>query len=778
MALKILSIMAAFAAIVLTPINMRYLGPLDFSQPSNGIDSDSIALANLMRQNRVHLVNGATPWPFGYGSEIGLTQELRFNGGLAEHDKSVLAARVTAGLGLDDADVYDEPEDGDKGKKHKKQKETKFLWAYLIFTYFFSGLTLYTIDKETFKVLDIRQTYLARQLTITDRTFRLSGFSENEKSEEKIQKLVHKLGIGKVEKVTLCRHWKALDEDVSNRHECLMKLERAWAEYHENLEKQSRGREGGRSRRSQDSGASGERNGRPNSQDAGEEDGLLESGSDGFEEKARPKVRIWYGFLRLRYRKRDAIDYYEEQLRQFDARIRKRRTFQELQKTKPADIAFVTMDSIAACQMAIQTLIDPRPGHLLTKAAPSPRDVVWRNTYADRRVRRAKRWAINILVFALSVVWLIIVAFLASLLSICTIKKAFPGVANYLQNHEWIRILVQSGIPTVAVSLLNVSVPFLYDYLSHHQGNISRGQVELSFITKNFFFNFFNIFLVSAISGSTAQLLPVLWDALDSTSKLPKIIAQSIMNLADLYISFVVLQGVGLLPFRLLEPGGITQYVRAHYMARTPREKLEAQKPPVFSYGYYLPTAILIFILCLVYSILKKGVFILLAGVVYFFIGYYTYKYQLLYAMDDPGHSTGAVWSMICYRIFLGLFFFQITMTGFLGLQKAFWPALLVLPLMFATVWYGYWYFRRRYDPLTRYISLRSIKDAISPQSSDEDEDEDDEEVEEDDERETSRSWTISRASRSSRGLHRKGSTVDEERERGMKFENPSIHPQ
>jgi hypothetical protein len=717
--------------------------------------------------------------PFGSGSDLDLPQISHFGGAVAEHDQSVLEASVAAGLDFGHVDMYDDEDDednedneddGDKGKKNKKHKETGFLWAYLIFTYFFSGLTMYIIDKETFKVLDLRQTYLAGQSTITDRTFRLSGLSETEKSEEEIEKLIHNLGIGQVKKVTLCRHWKELDTLMTERDICLRKLERAWVEYHTNLEKQSRARESS-SRGSQESERSGERNGQQNSRNTREEDRLLESGSEISDEKARPKVRVWYGFLRLRYRKIDAIDYYEENLGQIDDKIHKIRGDKE--NIPPADTAFVTMDSIAACQMGIQALIDPRPGILLTKAAPSPPNVVWRNTYANRRVRRAKRWAINILVFALSVVWLIIVAFLASLLSLCTIKKTLPEVGKYLENHEWIRLLVQSGLPTIAVSLLNVSVPFLYDYLSHHQGNISRGQVELSFITKNFFFNFFNIFLVSAISGSITMFLPVLWGVLGNTSELPRTIAESIMKVADFYISFIILQGVGLLPFRLLEPGCITKYVLARFTAKTPREKAEARKPPVFSYGYYLPTAILIFILCQVYSILQKGVFVLLAGVVYFFVGYYTYKYQLLYAMDDPQHSTGEAWPMICYRIFIGLFFFQLTMTGILVLQKVFWLAVFVVPLMFSTFWYGYWYFGRRYNPLAKYISLRSIQDAAGGHDDSEDEEE---EEDEDDARETTRTWSISRDSWGSRGLHRKGSTVDEERERGMRFENPSLN--
>ena len=64
--------------------------------------------------------------------------------------------------------------------------------------------------------------------------------------------------------------------------------------------------------------------------------------------------------------------------------------------------------------------------------------------------------------------------------------------------------------------------------------------------------------------------------------------------------------------------------------SKTPRDYAELVQPPVFKYGFYLPSAILVFILCLVYSILPAGYMILFFGVIYFVFGYYTYKCMYL----------------------------------------------------------------------------------------------------------------------------------------------------
>jgi hypothetical protein len=120
--------------------------------------------------------------------------------------------------------------------------------------------------------------------------------------------------------------------------------------------------------------------------------------------------------------------------------------------------------------------------------------------------------------------------------------------------------------------------------------------------------------------------------------------------------------------------------------SKTPRDYAELVQPPVFKYGFYLPSAILIFILCMVYSILPAGYLVLFFGIIYFVVGFYTYKYQLLYAMDHPQHATGGAWSMICYRIMLGMGVFQVVMAGLIALEKAFYPAALVLPLLPFTI--------------------------------------------------------------------------------------------
>ncbi|KAK4239417.1 hypothetical protein C8A03DRAFT_42961 [Achaetomium macrosporum] len=707
MSMRLFGVMFLFAAVVLEPINR-------------------------------HFVGGQTP---GTSS----TRSLLFPQ-YATYRSYGLATRLG-----DSDDPEDDPD-------NSFNRNMGYLWSYLIFTYVFTGLTLYFMDKETSKVIRVRQDYLGTQSTITDRTFRLSGIPKGLRTEEAIKDLVEKLEIGKVESVTLCRNWEELDRLMEQRQTVLAKLEEAWSVYlaHRPL-KAARGQQD----RDRDSG-----NGIGNDlgavsdgrdEEAGEGDRLLRGpGARQSFQRQRPQTRFWYGFLRLQSRKTDAIGYYTEKLRQLDDKILAARKKQY----EPADLAFVTMESIAACQMAIQALIDPHPGRLLTKPAPAPSDVVWKNTYASRLSRRIRSWTVTLFVVVLSVVWLVPVAFLAWVLSICTIETFLPSFADWLREHEIARTLVQTGLPTLVVSLLNIAVPYLYDYLSYHQGMLSQGDIALSVISKNFFFTFFNIFLIFTVFGAVSSIFDVLRKSLHDTTYIAYTLAQKIEELSVFYTNFIMLQGLGLFPFRLLEFGSVAQYPILRLGAKTPRDFAQMVRPPMFYYGFYLPTALLVFILCLVYSALPGGFLVLALGLAYFSLGYFTYKYQLLYAMDQPQHATGGAWRMICYRIMLGLVVFHITMSGYLALRKAFTVALLVGPLFVATLWYG-WGFRRRVEPLTRFISLRSIKQTGEGGES---------------------SSAIMDGDLDGAGdgaeqreVLRRGSTVDEDREKGLRFVNPSL---
>jgi calcium permeable stress-gated cation channel len=579
-----------------------------------------------------------------------------------------------------------------------------FPWMYVTFVYFFSGLAIYLLVKETRKIIHVRQGYLGSQSTITDRTLRLSGIPPEVRSEEKIKQFIEDLQIGRVGSVMLCRNWKKLDNLMIERLACLRRLEEAWTAHL------------GHRRTERSSGplpmVQPPPNGLAANGDDDEQAGLLSGSTIEHAQLAsykrdRPQVKIRYGPFKLQSRSIDAIDYYEEKLRKLDDTIQEAR-----KKDFPATpLAFVTMESTAACQMAVQASLDPTPGQFLANLAPPPADVVWENTYLSRYSRMFRSWSVMLIVGVLTIFWIFIIVPFAGLLELETIKTYLPGLAKVLKQHEVLKVLVSTSLPTLVLSLLSIIVPYLYDWLSNMQGMTSQGDVELSLISKNFLFTFFNLFIVFTVFGTAATISKFkdnLRDFLKDTSTLAFTIADSLEGLTRFYVDLIILQGIGLFPFRLLEFGTVAMYPVWLIGAKTPRDYAELVKPPVFNYGYFVPQTILVFIICIVYSVLDGSWQVLLSGLLFFLIGNFVYKYQLLYAMDHRQHSTGRAWPMICNRVFVGLVVFQIAMTGWLALRKAFICALVIAPLLVGTIWFNI-YFQRTFEPLMKFIALRSI---------------------------------------------------------------------
>lgn len=129
--------------------------------------------------------------------------------------------------------------------------------------------------------------------------------------------------------------------------------------------------------------------------------------------------------------------------------------------------------------------------------------------------------------------------------------------------------------------------------LSTYQAFISIAELELSVISKNFFFTFFNLFIAFTILG-TALTFEKLWDelkgSLSDTTRVAYALASSLNGLAAFYVNLIILQGIGMFPFRLLEFGTVALYPITKLIAKSPRQYAELNRPPVFSYGFFLPS--------------------------------------------------------------------------------------------------------------------------------------------------------------------------------------------
>ena len=647
-------------------------------------------------------------------------------------------------------------------KDHRKFEP--FLWMYTVFTYVFTFVVLYFLFRQLAKIIDMRQRYLGQQNSITDRTIKLSGIPPYLREEEALKRHINSLGVGQVDSVIVVKEWNMLKRLFRMRRRVLRELEKLWMKYFARLgmdnvvdmstsrlrssvgdsfhmgeragreqeesdderERQDRSENVFRESDAQNFFASpldaysdepnwGDQVSPPRSTSAS----IIDEISERFEPyressslpplmddvSLRPQIRKgWFGFCGPQV---DAINFYNEKLETIDAEIRKQR----LREFPPSSTAFITMHSVAQAQMLAQAVLDPKVNHLITSLAPAPHDIIWKNLCLTRKERNLRIFMVMVFIGLVSVLLVFPVIFLTNFLNIKTISKVSPRLGAFLKDHKWAENLITGILPPYVFTIFNIVMPYFYIWITKRQGYTSHGDEELSSVSKNFFYIFVNLFLVFTLFGTAS---------LSDTTQLAYQLAKSLKELSLFYVDLIILQGIGIFPYKLLLLGNLLKYsIGNWFWCKTPRDYLGLYKPPVFNFGLQLPQPILILIITITYSVISTK--ILTAGLLYFLIGYFVFKYQLLYACVHPPHNTGKVWPLVVRRVTLGLVIFHITMFGTLASEKAYACALAVIPLPLLTV-FVLWYFHEHYIPLSTFIALRSIDNNELPFTTDDEE--------------------------------------------------------
>lgn len=583
---------------------------------------------------------------------------------------------------------------------------TSYLAVTTVFTYVFTGIIFWCLFSETNHIIKTRQKFLGSQRTLTDRTIYLQDIPEHLRNELNLKAHIEELSVGKVEKISFVHDYSPLTNLLKIRDKILQKLEVLYARAYGldinlfkvtsdhyvrlNVELINQIPD------DQDILYTPMTNTLPN-------DFFSDNQFHVFPILPRDNPKR-FGKLAMFGPKVDLIDHYTRELIKIDDEIKDckaRETF------KISSHAFVTMDSVTDAQMAAQAVFSPKVFELTSILAPAPLDVIWENLLLNKNTILIRRNIIEGIIVAFSILLIIPIRYITSLLNVNSIRKMWKDFGDYLMKNATARAIVTGLLPTYLFTIINVALPYVISFLSNLQGQKSRGDVELSVIKKNFLYIFFNLFLVFTLFGTLSSYKALLTD----TTKIAPLLATSVKSLSLFYIDLILLQGLTMFPFKLLQIGDLVMLfwnTVVQYKNRTPRMFNNwIFRPSVFDLGLILPQHLMIFVITLIYSPISTK--ILISGLVYFILGFYTYKYQLVYSFVHPFHSTGKAWPIIFKRVCLGVFVLHIQMFGSLALEQSFVLAGFILPLFPVTLM-ALVFFDRNYKPLLHYIALDSIK--------------------------------------------------------------------
>ncbi|KAJ7471304.1 hypothetical protein B0H11DRAFT_2041193 [Mycena galericulata] len=562
-----------------------------------------------------------------------------------------------------------------------------YLSLYLVFTYLFTLLALYFIYKNYRRFIRSRQLFSLELVhSIPARTVMVTNLPRNLQGERPLAEYFENLGLS-VESVTVCREVGSLKHLIDKRTKALLALEAAWVSYVGNPSTVEE----------YDPEASGVMPLVDVESGGGQPQRLV------VPHRARPTLRP-----SLFAPKVDSLEYLEAQFKDIDERVRKRR----MAKFKATATAFVTFEKMSSAQVAIQVVHAPVPLQCKSYPAPEPRDIVWSNMTPSQMNIQTRDVFVLGMISLLFFTWLFPITALASLLSYNEIKKTMPWLGRLIDSNDKVRAIVQNSLPSVAMITLNAMLPFILEGLTYQQGYRARSWIEYSLLKKYFLFLLVNVVFIFLLASTYLQLV---YELANFPAKIPEKLARALQagRARNFFLSYVILQGLGIMPLQLLNLGvTIPRFFRL-FVTRTPRDFAELNAPPMINYGIVYPQAILMFVITMLYSVTQP--LILIFGAIYFGNAYVVYKYKLLFVFYKPYESQGQAWPITFVRLIWGVMIFLIFMTGFFLLQNTYASSklsyvitVMLGPLIVGTLLWS-WYVDKALKPLSEFVSLSSV---------------------------------------------------------------------
>ncbi|KAG7095118.1 hypothetical protein E1B28_005902 [Marasmius oreades] len=576
---------------------------------------------------------------------------------------------------------------------------TTYLSVHLAFTYLFTITALYFIYKNYRRFIRTRQLFSLELVhSISARTILITRLPRHLQGERPLAEYFEGMNMA-VESVSIVREVGSLKRLLDQRTKALLELESAWVSYVGNpstVEEYD-----------------------PESSAAipswmGDDDlepGITQAqrGRLVVPHRKRPTLRPgWFS------PKVDALEYLEKKFRDLDELVKRRRRIGRFRATQTA---FVTFEKMSSAQSALQIAHAPNPFQCKTYPAPEPRDIVWSNMIPTENSMYARDIMVLAALGLLFFTWFFPITVLASLLSYDEIKRTLPWLADLINQNEKIQAIVQNSLPSVAMITLNALLPFMLEGLTYLQGYRARSWVEYSLLKKYHLFLLVNVVFIFLVVSTYWALVR---DLANFPAKIPEKLAKALQSgkARNFFLSYVILQGLGIMPLQLLNLGVlIPQFLMRMFFTRTPRDYAELNAPPMINYGVVYPQAILMFTITILYSVVQP--LILIFGAIYFGMAYVVYKYKLLFVFYKPYESQGQAWPITYIRLIWGVIIFLVFMTGFFLVSKAFILSSFIVPLLGGTlIWM--WYLHSVLTPLSRYVNLSSVYEVERGEESEE----------------------------------------------------------
>lgn len=391
-------------------------------------------------------------------------------------------------------------------------------------------------------------------------------------------------------------------------------------------------------------------------------------------EGTRPTTKT--GLLGLIGKKVDAIEYYDEKIKELSLKLESEQKVTLKDKQQSAAIIFFNNRVTAAA--ASQSLHDAMVDTWTVIAAPEPRQILWTNLSKNFYERQIRQYVIYFIVFLTIFFYLIPIGLISALTTLDNLKKILPFLKPVI-DQPTIKTLLEAYLPQLALILFLALLPSFLLFLSKAEGIPSESHAQRAAAGKYFYFSVLNVFIGVTVGTTLFTTFKKIQKNPDS---IITVLAQSLPGSATFFLTFVALKffvGYGLELSRLVPL--IIFHLKKKYLCKTEGDVKEAWAPGNLGYATRFPNDMLVLTIVLCYSVIAP--IILPFGVVYFGLGWLVLRNQALKVYVPSYESYGRMWPHIFNRIMASLILYQATMLGYFSAKKFLYtPILIPLPIL------------------------------------------------------------------------------------------------
>ncbi|XVE57342.1 hypothetical protein DITRI_Ditri04bG0083400 [Diplodiscus trichospermus] len=407
------------------------------------------------------------------------------------------------------------------------------------------------------------------------------------------------------------------------------------------------------------------------------------------------------GFLGLWGERVDSVDFYKQQVKEFDKKmaLERQKVLKDPKSILP--VAFVSFKSRWGAAVCAQTQQSKNPTLWLTNWAPEPRDVYWRNLAIPFVSLTIRNLIISLSVFALVFFYMIPIAFVQSLANLEGLERVAPFLRPVIEL-GFIKSFLQGFLPGLALKIFLFILPTILMIMSKIEGHIALSTLERRASAKYYYFMLVNVFLGSIVTGTAFEQLDSFVH--QSPTQIPRTIGVSIPMKATFFITYIMVDGWAGIASEILRLKPLVIFhLKNMFLVKTERDREKAMDPGSVDYPETLPSLQLYFLLGIVYAVVTP---ILLPFILVFFaFAYLVYRHQIINVYNPQYESGAAFWPHVHSRIIASLVISQLLLMGLLSTKKAAnsTPLLVILPILTLSF---HKYCKNRFEPAFRKYPL------------------------------------------------------------------------